>query len=196
MDKKYLPDLNSELDQELLRLGYTKGSMTFYRRRWNQLMAFAEDRGERNYLFQFLHRFLFFSFQTPYHYSASLDSFQFPTLSPQGDQIFWLSAFFVNDLSYSKPKTSLMFSTSWIMPSLSSTITSADFRYLSYTFSNSLGLWFVMQPHPMYICLICDFCSSDQSFAANFLQIPPHAGHPYPWLCAWHYQPALRTFTC
>lgn len=42
MDKKYLPDLISELDQELLRLGYTKGSMTFYRRRWNQLMAYAK----------------------------------------------------------------------------------------------------------------------------------------------------------
>ena len=46
MNKRYLPDLISELDQELLRLGYTKGSMTFYRRRWNQLMAYAEDRGE------------------------------------------------------------------------------------------------------------------------------------------------------
>ena len=41
MDKTYLPDLISELEQELLRLGYTKGSMTFYRRRWNQLMAYA-----------------------------------------------------------------------------------------------------------------------------------------------------------
>ena len=49
MDKKYLPDLISELDQELLRLGYTKGSMTFYRRRWKQLMAFAEGRGESYY---------------------------------------------------------------------------------------------------------------------------------------------------
>lgn len=27
MDKKYLPDLISELEQELLRLGYTEGSM-------------------------------------------------------------------------------------------------------------------------------------------------------------------------
>lgn len=27
MDKKYLPDLISELDQELLRLGYTKVSL-------------------------------------------------------------------------------------------------------------------------------------------------------------------------
>ena len=34
---------------ELLRLGYTKGSMTFYRRRWNQMMAYAEDRGEWYY---------------------------------------------------------------------------------------------------------------------------------------------------
>ena len=49
MDKTYLPDLISELEQELLRLGYTKGSMTFYRRRWNQLMAYAEDRGECYY---------------------------------------------------------------------------------------------------------------------------------------------------
>ena len=49
MDKTYLPDLISELEQELLRLGYTKGSMTFYRRRWNQLMAYAEDRGEFYY---------------------------------------------------------------------------------------------------------------------------------------------------
>ncbi len=32
MDKTYLPDLISGLEQELLRLGYTKGSMAFYRR--------------------------------------------------------------------------------------------------------------------------------------------------------------------
>lgn len=49
MDKTYLPDLISEQEQELLRLGYTKGSMTFYRRRWNQLMAYAEDRSECYY---------------------------------------------------------------------------------------------------------------------------------------------------
>ena len=49
MDKTYSPDLISGLEQELLRLGYTKGSMTFYRRRWNQLMAYAEDRGECYY---------------------------------------------------------------------------------------------------------------------------------------------------
>lgn len=49
MDKTYLPDLISGLEKELLRLGYTKGSMTFYRRRWNQLMAYAEDLGECYY---------------------------------------------------------------------------------------------------------------------------------------------------
>ena len=49
MDKTYLTHLVSELKQELLRLGYTKGSMTFYRRRRNQLMAYAEDRGECYY---------------------------------------------------------------------------------------------------------------------------------------------------
>ena len=31
---------------------------------------------------------------------------------------------------------------------------------------------------PVFPCLICDFCSSDQGFAYSFLQIPPHDGHP------------------
>jgi len=35
-----------------------------------------------------------------------------------------------------------------------------------------------MQTYPPGICLICDSCSSDRSFAADFLQIPPHNGHP------------------
>lgn len=49
MDRKPLSTLISELEQELLRLGYTKGSMTFYRRRWKQLMEYAEKRGEQYY---------------------------------------------------------------------------------------------------------------------------------------------------
>ena len=39
-----------------------------------------------------------------------------------------------------------------------------------------------MQTHPVNPCLICSSCSSDQSFAADFLQIPPRDGHPCPWL--------------
>lgn len=61
MEKKLLPDLLSDLEQELLRLGYTKGSMNFYRRRWNQLMAYAQDRDEYYYTEQlgidFVHEF-------------------------------------------------------------------------------------------------------------------------------------------
>jgi len=30
--------------------------------------------------------------------------------------------------------------------------------------------------------LLCDFCSSGQDFAASFLQIPTHDGHPCYWL--------------
>ncbi|WP_223225066.1 hypothetical protein, partial [Sphingobacterium cavernae] len=26
--------------------------------------------------------------------------------------------------------------------------------------------------------LVCSFCSSDRSFASDFLQIPPRSGHP------------------
>jgi integrase/recombinase XerD len=41
-----LIDLIRELEQEMLRLGYTKGSMRFYRRRWQMLLKFAQKRGE------------------------------------------------------------------------------------------------------------------------------------------------------
>ena len=49
MDKQQLPDLLSDLEQELLRLGYTEGTMQFYRRRWGQLTEFAHNRGELYY---------------------------------------------------------------------------------------------------------------------------------------------------
>lgn len=37
------------LEQEMLRLNYTEGSMRFYRRRWRMLLQFAQDRGENFY---------------------------------------------------------------------------------------------------------------------------------------------------
>ena len=33
------------------------------------------------------------------------------------------------------------------------------------------------------LCLACSFCSSDQMFAAGFLQVSPHDGPPYLGLC-------------
>lgn len=41
-----LIELLNELEQEMLRLGYTEGSMSFYRRRWQMLLLFAQERGE------------------------------------------------------------------------------------------------------------------------------------------------------
>ena len=38
MQKKPLAELLNELEQEMLRLGYTEGSMKFYRRRWQMLL--------------------------------------------------------------------------------------------------------------------------------------------------------------
>jgi hypothetical protein len=35
---------------------------------------------------------------------------------------------------------------------------------------------------PTHHGLICDFCSSGRDFAADFLQIPIHNGHPCLWL--------------
>lgn len=46
MHKKPLTELFSDLEQELLRLGYTEGSLKFYRGRWKMLLQFAEERGE------------------------------------------------------------------------------------------------------------------------------------------------------
>ncbi|MFD0960134.1 tyrosine-type recombinase/integrase [Paenibacillus chungangensis] len=49
MLKKPLTELLQDLDQEMLRLGYTEGSMNFYRRRWQMLLKFTQERGETYY---------------------------------------------------------------------------------------------------------------------------------------------------
>ena len=49
MEKKTLKELILNLEQELLRLGCTKGSMTFYKTRWQMLLAFAQKRDENYY---------------------------------------------------------------------------------------------------------------------------------------------------
>ena len=41
-----LAELLHDLEQEMLRLGYTQGSMKFYRRRWNMLLQFSKERDE------------------------------------------------------------------------------------------------------------------------------------------------------
>lgn len=40
-------ELLHDLEQEMLRLGYTEGSMQFYRRRWHMLQQFAAERREK-----------------------------------------------------------------------------------------------------------------------------------------------------
>ena len=49
MQKKPLKELLQELEQELLRLGYTRGSMIFYRNRWKKIIQFAKERNEVYY---------------------------------------------------------------------------------------------------------------------------------------------------
>ncbi len=50
MQKKLLlTELIHDLEQELLRLGYSQRSMRFYRTRWKQLQKFAKERGESFY---------------------------------------------------------------------------------------------------------------------------------------------------
>src|SRR5271155_587183 len=44
MKKQALADLIQDLEQEMLRLGYTKGSVTFYRSQWRALLLFAQKR--------------------------------------------------------------------------------------------------------------------------------------------------------
>lgn len=49
MQKKLLTDLINDLEQEMLRLNYTQGSMRFYRRRWKMLLQFAQESRETTY---------------------------------------------------------------------------------------------------------------------------------------------------
>ncbi|HEY9062301.1 MAG TPA: site-specific integrase [Pseudobacteroides sp.] len=49
MLKKPLKELLEGLEQELLRLGYSEGSLKFYRNRWSKLIKFAEERNEIYY---------------------------------------------------------------------------------------------------------------------------------------------------
>ncbi len=49
MQKKLLTELINDLEQEMLRVHYTQGSMEFYRRRWKMLLKFAQEREENFY---------------------------------------------------------------------------------------------------------------------------------------------------
>ena len=49
MQKKLLINVLHNLEQDMLRLGYTEGSMRLYRRRWQQLLQFAQERNETYY---------------------------------------------------------------------------------------------------------------------------------------------------
>jgi hypothetical protein len=46
MQYQPLLSLLEELETELLRLGYTEGSMKFYRSRWQKLLKFAEENNQ------------------------------------------------------------------------------------------------------------------------------------------------------
>lgn len=49
MQPQTLHELLQNLEQELLRLGYAKGTMTFYRNRWRKLEDFADRNGQIYY---------------------------------------------------------------------------------------------------------------------------------------------------
>jgi site-specific recombinase XerD len=49
MRKQSLTKLLHDLEQEMLRLGYTNGSMQFYRQQWQALLSFAKERDETFY---------------------------------------------------------------------------------------------------------------------------------------------------
>ena len=49
MQQQTLHELLQDLEQELLRLGYTRGTMTFYRNRWRKREDFADQHGRVSY---------------------------------------------------------------------------------------------------------------------------------------------------
>lgn len=46
MQRKPLVILIKDLEQEMIRLGYSEGSMKFYKSRWKKLLQFAQERNE------------------------------------------------------------------------------------------------------------------------------------------------------
>ena len=44
MKNKLLANLIHDLEQEMLRLGYSNSSMQFYRKRWKMLIEFAQHK--------------------------------------------------------------------------------------------------------------------------------------------------------
>lgn len=46
MEKKPLKELLKDLEKELLRLGYTEGTMKFYRNRWQKILNYASEKKE------------------------------------------------------------------------------------------------------------------------------------------------------
>lgn len=49
MHHQPLPELLNDIEQEMIRLHYTEGTLSFYRRRLKMLMEFAKERGETEY---------------------------------------------------------------------------------------------------------------------------------------------------
>lgn len=49
MERKPLALLIHDLEQEMIRLGYTEGTLNFYRGRWQKLLHYAQERGETHY---------------------------------------------------------------------------------------------------------------------------------------------------
>ncbi|MFQ3235706.1 MAG: integrase/recombinase XerD [Paraglaciecola sp.] len=49
MENQTLKELILNLEKELRRLGYSEGSMTFYKRRWQQLLVFVDEHGVTHY---------------------------------------------------------------------------------------------------------------------------------------------------
>ena len=49
MQNRSLTELINDVEQEMWRLGYAKTSMKFYRKRWQQLLRFAQEQGELFY---------------------------------------------------------------------------------------------------------------------------------------------------
>ena len=110
MQKKPLKELLHKLQQELLRLGYTEGSMKFYRNRWKKIIQFAEERGE-----------IFYSEQLGIDYDRLDDrKFSFDMNNPEP----WLKydAILERSISYARGLYSTRILNAWGLP----TVNTAD----------------------------------------------------------------------
>ena len=100
MKKQSLVDLIQSLEKELIRLGYTNGSIQFYRNQWRALLQFARKKGEAFYSEQLGVDFIE-DFNWGGTFGETKDGLPYIGKSPEYDNALFVLGFGGNGITFS-----------------------------------------------------------------------------------------------